>query len=380
MIIPDNIINTIPTPFYLYDLNLLDNTLDYAKDEANKYGYYIHYALKANNDNQILKLISSKGFGADCVSGNEIKKALETGFNANQIAFAGVGKTDNEINIGLENNIFTFNVESIPELEIINNLAALKGIKANVAIRINPNVNANTHQYITTGLEENKFGINAWEIPNVIEKIRELSSVHLKGIHFHIGSQITDLNVFKSLCVKVNKIQEIFFKNQIIVETVNVGGGLGINYHKPEKELIPDFKSYFEIFNRFLNLRPNQSLHFELGRSIVGQSGSLISKVIYIKEGAAKKFAIIDASMTDLIRPALYQSYHYIDVIKNNFEEEATYDIVGPVCESTDIFRKSISLPKLERGSILAIRSVGAYGEVMSSNYNLRDKAEVVYI
>lgn len=380
MKISNKILNSVPTPFYLYDIKLLEKTLDIAMSEANKFGFHLHYAMKANNNRKVLEIISGKGYGADCVSGNEIKLAIETGFKTQSIAFAGVGKTDNEILIGLENNIFTFNVESIPELEIINELAIKNGVIANIALRINPNVNANTHQYITTGLEENKFGINSWELPAITENIKNLKGLILKGIHFHIGSQINDLNVFKSLCLKVNKIQEIFYENQIIVESINVGGGLGINYHNPELELIPNFKSFFEIFNRFLELRPSQTLHFELGRSLVGQFGSLISKVIFIKEGAAKKFAIIDASMTDLIRPALYQSFHAIETVNHNSSKLETYDIVGPVCESSDIFRKSIEMPSLKRGDIIAIKSTGAYGEVMSSNYNLRDKAPVVFV
>jgi diaminopimelate decarboxylase len=378
MKIPEKILNSVETPFYFYDTQLLDKTLETAIAEANKYGYNLHYALKANNNIDVLRRISKKGYGADCVSGNEIKLALESGFDAKKIAFAGVGKTDKEIIIGLENGIFSFNVESIPELENINELAIKYGKIANVALRINPNVNANTHHYITTGLEENKFGINAWELPLVISKLNDLKGIKLKGIHFHIGSQITDLNIFANLCTKVNQVQQSLFSNQIIVDSINVGGGFGINYHDPDMEPIPDFKSFFSTFHRFLNLRPNQTLHFELGRSLVGQFGSLISKVIYIKEGAAKKFAIIDASMTDLIRPALYQSYHAIETVNTQSDSKDIYDIVGPVCESTDIFRKTIEMPTLKRGDIIAIRSTGAYGEVMSSNYNLRDKAAVV--
>ena len=368
------------TPFYVYDMQLLEQTLKIAMSEGKKYGFNIHYALKANSNSPILKLISEKGFGADCVSGNEISAALKNGFKSSEIAFAGVGKTDEEISLAIDNNIFSFNVESIPELEVINQIAEQKGKIANIALRINPDVDANTHKYITTGTEENKFGINVWELQDLIESLGEYSNLSLQGLHFHIGSQITDMTVFKSLCIKINKVQEIFYKNQIIVNHINVGGGLGINYHNPDFELIPDFETYFAIFNNFLELRPKQQLHFELGRSLVAQSGSLISKVLYIKKGVAKQFAIIDASMTDLIRPALYQSYHFINVLSNNSSTIEKYDIVGPVCESTDIFRKAADLPKIKRGDIISIRSTGAYGQVMSSNYNLRDLAEAVYI
>ncbi len=373
-------ISTQPTPFYLYDMELLEKTLDEALHQANRYDFKIHYALKANSNIPILKRIAEKGFGADCVSGNEIKRALTMGFPSDKIAFAGVGKTDAEINLGIDNQIFSFNVESIPELEIINELAEKKGQIARVALRINPNVDANTHKYITTGMEENKFGINPWELPEIMERLSEFKNINVNGIHFHIGSQITDMSVFKSLCIKVNHIQQLFIDNQIIVQHINVGGGLGINYHNPDSELIPDFESYFAVFNQFLELQPNQELHFELGRSLVAQCGSLVSKVLFIKKGAAKQFAIVDASMTDLLRPALYQSYHFIDSIAAKSSIIEKYDVVGPVCESTDIFRKAVDLPQLLRGDFIAIRSVGAYGQVMSSNYNLRSTAEAVYI
>ncbi len=368
------------TPFYVYNMHLLEQTLDLAMSEAKKYNFKIHYALKANSNTPILRMFSSKGYGADCVSGNEISAALQNGFKPNEVAFAGVGKTDEEISLAIDNNIFSFNVESIPELEVINEIAIQKGKIANIALRINPNVDANTHKYITTGTEENKFGINVWELQDLIENLACYTNLSLQGLHFHIGSQITDMNVFKSLCIKVNKVQEIFYKNQIIVNHINVGGGLGINYHNPDSELIPDFENYFSIFNSFLELRPQQQLHFELGRSLVAQAGSLISKVLYIKKGAAKQFAIIDASMTDLMRPALYQSYHFIDVLNSTSSSIEKYDIVGPVCESTDVFRKAADLPKVKRGDLISIRSTGAYGQVMSSNYNLRDLAGEIYI
>ena len=370
----------MPTPYYLYDTGLLNRTLDSALREAKKYGYQVHYAIKANNNVPILKQISEQGFGADCVSGNEILHALENGFEANKIAFAVVGKTDEEIQIGLDNDIFSFNVESAVELEIINELAAKTGKTARIALRINPNVDANTHQYITTGMEENKFGINMWELDGIIEGLRTMRNVSLKGLHFHIGSQITDFNVFKNLCHKVNRVQEFFFDHQIIVEHLNMGGGLGIDYYHPNDYSMPDFAGYFKVFHDFLELRPKQEVHFELGRSLVGQCGKLISKVIYIKQGAAKDFAIIDASMTDLLRPALYHSYHHIEAVNPQSDEMHKYDVVGPVCESSDIFRKQADLAKLQRGDFVAIYSVGAYGQVMSSEYNMRKRANTVYI
>jgi diaminopimelate decarboxylase len=367
-----------PTPFYHYDLNVLEQTLKALKIEANKYDYHVHYALKANSNNIILNTIKQFGLGADCVSGNEILKAVECGYNNTSIAFAGVGKSDQEINIGLDHDIFCFNCESLPEIEVINELAANKNKVANIALRINPNVNAKTHHYITTGLEENKFGINMWELENVIESLKSFNNIKLIGLHFHIGSQITDLSVFKGLCIRVNEIQDWFISRNIIVEHINVGGGLGVDYENPDENLIPDFKNYFGLFNQFLTLQPSQQLHFELGRAIVAQCGNLISKVLYIKNGVNTNFSIIDAGMTELLRPALYQATHKIENLSSSAPTQK-YDVVGPVCESSDCFGKAIDLPETKRGDVIAIRTAGAYGEVMANRYNLRELNEVVF-
>jgi len=364
--------NELETPFYYYDLSLLKKTLEALSIESSKRNNKIHYALKANSNDRILKLISDSGLGADCVSGNEITKAVETGFKNDEIVFAGVGKSDKEIKTALENNIACFNVESIQELEVINSIASAQNKIARIAIRINPNVDANTHHYITTGLEENKFGINTWELSAILEKLPSLKNINLIGLHFHIGSQITDLNVFKGLCIRINEIQNWFDEHNIQLKNINVGGGLGINYEDPDSELIPDFNSYFQIFEKLLELRQEQEVHFEIGRAIVGQCGSLISRVLYVKEGINTNFAILDAGMTELIRPALYQAYHKIENLSSN-DKEKRYDVVGPICESSDTFAKFIFLPETNRGDLIAIRSTGAYGEVMTSRYNLRD-------
>jgi diaminopimelate decarboxylase len=366
------------TPFYWYNMDLLEQTLQAVKTESEKYGYHVHYAMKANANETIIKKIRDYRLGADCVSGNEVLAAAKAGFTNDNIVFAGVGKSDDEIRIGLENNIFCFNVESIPELEVLNEIASEMGKTAKVALRINPNVNASTHHYITTGLQENKFGINMWEMEDVIEALQKLHAIELIGLHFHIGSQITDLQDFKSLCIRVNEIQEWFYAHQIIVDHVNVGGGLGINYEDPNEESIPDFKGYFKVFNDFLELRPKQKLHFELGRAIVGQCGSLITKVLYIKKGVQTSFAIVDAGMTELIRPALYQAVHKIENLSSDLPEQK-YDVVGPICESSDCFAKALLLPETKRNDIIAIRSAGAYGEVMASQYNLRTLAIAYY-
>ena len=374
----------IPTPFYYYDVEVLKQTLDLLKKESDKYGYIVHYATKANSNNKILDIIRSYGLGADCVSGNEIKKAIECKFNPNHIVFAGVGKSDAEINIALDHSIFCFNCESLQEMEVINELAKTKGTTASIALRINPNVNANTHKYITTGLEENKFGINLWELESVIAALKELKNLKLIGLHFHIGSQITDISSFKSLCIKVNEIQSWFVSHKITIENINVGGGWGVDYHEPDKNRFVDFAAYFKLYNDFLELRPGQKVHFELGRAVVAQCGTLISKVLYIKKGVNTNFAILDAGMTELMRPALYQAYHKIENISKNQQpttnnQQLKYDVVGPICESSDCFGKAVNLPETFRGDIIALRTAGAYGEVMSSAYNLRDRVKSVY-
>ena len=362
----------IQTPFYYYDTELLRETLRAINNEAQKHeGFCVHYAVKANANPKILRIIREAGLGADCVSGGEIDASVKAGFPSSKIVFAGVGKSDWEINLGLDNDIFCFNVESIPELEVINELAAAKDKVARVAFRLNPNVGAHTHANITTGLAENKFGIGMRDMLKVIEEARSMSNVKVVGLHFHIGSQILDMSDFEALCNRVNDLQLELERHQIVLDHINVGGGLGIDYQHPNRVSIPDFKAYFDTYAKKLKLRPGQTLHFELGRAVVAQCGSLITRTLYIKEGSVKKFAIVDAGFTDLIRPALYQAYHKIENISSN-EELDTYDVVGPICESTDVFAKQIDLNRTHRGDLLAIRSAGAYGEIMASQYNCR--------
>ena len=369
---PVNKFRELETPFYYYDVNVLRETLSCINKEAGKYNNFcVHYAVKANANHKILTIIRENGLGADCVSGGEIRAAVKAGFPTNKIVYAGVGKTDWEINLGLDYDIFCFNVESVPELEIINELAAAKGKVARVAFRINPNVGAHTHANITTGLAENKFGISMEDMDRVIDMAETLPNVKFVGFHFLIGSQIVDMGDFVALCNRVNELQEKLYARQIIVEHINVGGGLGIDYSHPNRQPIPNFAEYFSTYHKHLKLRPQQTLHFELGRAVVGQCGSLISKVIYVKQGTNKQFAILDAGMTDLIRPALYQAYHKIENITSD-EAIETYDVVGPICESSDVFGKAIDLNKVHRGDLFALRSAGAYGEIMASAYNCR--------
>ena len=371
-IFPIEKLKQIETPFYYYDAELLRKTLCSINEEARKHeGFTVHYAIKANANPKVLRLIREAGLGADCVSGGEIEASIKAGFPSSKIVFAGVGKADWEINIGLDNNIFCFNVESIPELEVINELAAAKGKVAPVAFRLNPNVGAHTHANITTGLAENKFGIAMSDMMKVISEADKLKNVRFVGLHFHIGSQILDMSDFEALCNRVNDLQNELESHRIRVEHINVGGGLGVDYAHPNRVSTPDFKAYFDTYAKKLKLRPGQTLHFELGRAVVAQCGSLITRTLFIKEGAQKKFAIVDAGFTDLIRPALYQAYHKIENITSDEPMEA-YDVVGPICESTDVFAKQIDLNRAKRGDLLAIRSAGAYGEIMASQYNCR--------
>lgn len=370
---PINKFNNIKTPFYYYDSELLRDTLSSLQKEIVKYdNYYMHYAIKANSNPKILKIIAQYGFGADCVSGGEIRAAIDAGVPASKIVYAGVGKSDWEINLGLDNDIFCFNVESLAELEVINDLASQRNKIANVAFRINPNVGAHTHANITTGLAENKFGIAMDDLDSIMEESKSLKNINVIGLHFHIGSQILDMSDFIALCNRINDIQDKLEQQGIVLSNINVGGGLGINYEYPDKEPVPDFAGYFSTYAKHLRLRPEQKVHFELGRSVVGQCGSLITRVLYVKKGSYKKFAIVDAGMTDLIRPALYHAYHKIENLSNNDEMEK-YDVVGPICESSDVFGKDIELNKCHRGDIIAMRSAGAYGEVMASQYNCRE-------
>ena len=362
----------IQTPFYYYDTAVLRKTLKTINEEAGKHeNFEVHYAVKANANPKVLNIICQAGLGADCVSGGEIQAATNAGFPASKIVYAGVGKSDWEINLGLEKGIFCFNVESIPELEVINELAEKQGKVAQVCFRINPNVGAHTHANITTGLAENKFGIAMEDMENVIEQAAQMKNIKFLGLHFHIGSQILDMGDFEALCNRINELQDQLESHHIIVKNINVGGGLGIDYNHPNRVPIPDFKAYFDTYAKFLKLREGQKLHFELGRAVVGQMGSLITKVLYVKQGTAKQFAIVDAGMTDLIRPALYQAYHKIENISSN-EPEETYDVVGPICESSDVFAKAIDINKTHRGDLIALRSAGAYGEIMASQYNCR--------
>lgn len=362
------------TPFYFYDTALLRQTIEEVQRQiADRPSWQVHYAVKANANPAILRIIAEAGLGADCVSGGEVSAALAAGFRPESIVFAGVGKRDDEIQLGLDAGIGRFNVESTAEMIVLNDLALAAGRRAPVSIRVNPDVGAHTHANITTGLAENKFGIHHSVLPEAIALAQGLPGLDFRGLHFHIGSQILDMSDFVSLCNRINECTERLHQLGIKLQDINVGGGLGIDYEHPNHLPVADFRGYFDVFKRHLDCKC--PVHFEPGRSIVAPCGTLISRVLYVKDGLHKQFAILDASMTELLRPALYHAYHRIENISSDGPEEK-YDVVGPVCESSDVFGKGVVLNRCSRGDFIALRSAGAYGESMASRYNCRPLPE----
>ena len=377
-------LDRVATPFYYYDMDLFHKTVDYVADLAKEHDIKVHYAVKANVERRLLEYISSKGFGADCVSGNEVLHAHDCGFPAGQIVYAGVGKTDKEIYNALKLGIEAFNCESLQEIYVINEMARVYGLKANVSIRINPDIDAHTHKYVTTGLYENKFGISQHEFDKLIDIIKKSGNINFYGLHFHIGSQITRVaEVFALECKRVNEIVAYFERNGLKVDNINLGGGLGVDYDDPDENAIADFKTWFSTISENINRREDQSVHVEPGRSLVAQCATLISRVLFVKSGETKNFLIMDAGMNDLIRPALYGAYHKIENLsaaqRTFFPTHQAYDIVGPVCESSDVWGAGRLLPLSVRGDLMAIRSTGAYGQVMASRYNMKDLAPSVF-
>jgi len=361
----------LQTPFYFYDTDILRDNLK-SLSNCLKTNNKVFFSVKSNTNQKILNIINNYQLGIDAVSFNEIKHCLRNGFRADDIVFAGVGKTDKEIEDGIKSDISCFNVESFQELDLINNLSKKQSKKTNVSIRINPNIRCDTNKKIQTGSDEDKFGIDLKDI-NHIPELSKLSNIDITGIHFHIGSQLLDLTPFKELCVITNDITSHLKENGIKLKNINVGGGLGIDYDDPINNTISNFNGFIDLFNKNINLDKNQSIHFELGRSVVGQCGYLISRILYEKISYNKNFLILDSGMNNLIRPALYNSSHKISNISVKNKDYMYYDIVGPICESTDTFAKNYRLPSSRRGDLIAIHSCGAYAESMSSNFNLRD-------
>ncbi len=369
---------SIQTPFYYYDMDLLRSTVDACRRQAEASGIQVHYAVKANDDARVLAAVRQAGFGVDCVSGGEVEYALQQGFAPEKIVFAGVGKTDAEIILALKGGIGCFNCESIPEIEVINDLAARLGVRARIAVRVNPDIDARTHKYISTGNEENKFGIAPGDFTALFRAMRAASNLDFCGIHLHVGSQITDMSVFETECRRAAEIVEIFEKKGFKVENINLGGGLGVNYTDPDASPVPDFGAWMGAIRRCLPVKPGQKVHIEPGRALVAQCGSLISRVVFVKKVASQKCVILDAGMNDLIRPALYQARHKIENLTSK-GGLLRYDVVGPVCESSDFWGGKQLLPATSRGDIFAIRSAGAYGQVMAMHYNRRPLAKAIY-
>jgi len=377
-------LDKIVTPFYYYDMDLLRKTVDHVSDLAARYDIKIHYAVKANVERRLLEYISSKGFGADCVSGNEVLHAHRCGFHADKIVYAGVGKSDREIYDAMMLGIEAFNCESLQEIFVINEMAHLHGVKANVSVRINPDIDAHTHKYVTTGLYENKFGISQHEFDKLIEIIKKSEHINFIGLHFHVGSQISRVEeVFGLECRRVNEIVAFFESKGLEIKNINLGGGLGVDYDDPDGNPIPDFETWFGTIAANIVRRSDQTVHVEPGRSLVAQCATLVSRVLFVKSGETKNFLIMDAGMNDLIRPALYGAYHKIENLSASqrqfFPTFQAYDIVGPVCESSDVWGAGRLLPLSVRGDLMAIRSAGAYGQVMASRYNMKDLAPAVF-
>ena len=372
------------TPFYYYDMELLGRTLDTLVSLASKYDIDVHYAVKANVERRILETVAGRGLGADCVSGNEVLMALRCGFPAEKTVFAGVGKSDKEIHAALTAGIEAFNCESLHEICVINEMAGACGLRARVAVRINPNIDAHTHKYVTTGLFENKFGIASHEFDALVDLLGRCHNIDFTGLHFHIGSQIVEVSdVFGLEAARVREIVTWFEDKGLKVDNVDFGGGLGVDYEAPDVNPVPPFEDWMQALDKGFPRRPGQRLHIEPGRSVVAQCGSLISRVLFVKSGETKTFLILDAGMNDLIRPALYGAYHKIENLsaigRDDEEGLQSYDVVGPVCESSDVWGQGRLLPMSERGDLVAIRSAGAYGQVMASRYNLRDFAPAVF-
>ncbi|MCH5331933.1 MAG: diaminopimelate decarboxylase [Alistipes sp.] len=367
------------TPFYLYDTALLRQTLESVVYESQRYNYKLHYAIKANYDDRILSIIREYGLGIDCASGNELRKAIEAGFDPKGIVYAGVGKRDKELKYAIEQNILAINCESTEELEVLNNLSAEAGRVTDIALRVNPDIDPKTNHCIDTGQADSKFGISYEELLEKAECIKRYENLNIIGLHIHIGSQIRELHVFENMCNKVNVIISNLTALGFNLRFVDVGGGLGINYDMPENEPIPNFASLFSIVHNYLNVG-DKEVHFEFGRAIVGECGELITKVLFNKTTATgRKLVIVDASMTELIRPALYGSYHNIENITSEAETTAKYTVVGTACESTDVFDENVGLRTTRRGDLLTIKSAGAYGMSMASRYNLHDLPGAVY-
>ncbi|MEY4921024.1 MAG: Diaminopimelate decarboxylase [Pseudomonadota bacterium] len=363
------------TPTYVYSKNTLIQTFESFKKGLLKTDHLICFAVKANSNIAILNLFASLGAGFDIVSGGELERVIYAGGDPQKIVFSGVGKTESEIVVALKANILCFNVESRSELTRIQEVAEKINIRASISIRVNPDVDAKTHPYISTGLKDNKFGVDFNQALSLYLDAKSMSYIDIKGIDCHIGSQITELKPFLDALDRVLSLVDQLKKNNILLSHIDIGGGIGICY---QDESPPDFEIYIkEILNKIKDL--NVKIIFEPGRALVGNAGVLLSKVEYLKQNDIKHFAIIDAAMNDLMRPTLYDAYHEIKLVREHDAKPQSFDVVGPVCESGDFIAKNRSL-KLKENDLICIMSAGAYGMSMSSNYNSRGRAAEVMV
>lgn len=360
----------VKTPFYCYSQSAIEDNYHGFSSAFTKIKPLICYAVKANSNLAILKLLGKLGSGADCVSQGEIMRALKSGIPGKKIVFSGVGKTKEEIKFALQNKILQFNVESESELKSINEVATSINIKAIVAIRVNPNVDCGSHHKISTGKKEDKFGIDINKVLKVFKVAAKLENLELIGISTHIGSQILKLKPYKETFKQMRELVLLLRQNGFDIKRVDLGGGIGVPYQAKDKVFTA--KAFADLVDKYFKSLDCE-LIFEPGRLIVANAGILVTQIIYIKNSDNKDFAIVDAGMNDLIRPSLYDAYHeIIPVNKTDNKFKRAYDVVGPVCESADIFRQSVLLPNLQEGDLIAIKSAGAYGAVMSSVYNTR--------
>ena len=358
----------ITTPFYLYSENLIKHNIKEYISQSNDKTLFC-YSVKANSNLSILKLIASEGMGFDVVSMGELYRVIKAGCDTKKVVYSGVGKTRAEIRYALENNILCFNVESEGELFVINDEASAMGTTANISIRVNPDVAVESHPYISTGLKDNKFGVTYKNALSLYIKASKLSSLNIIGIDFHIGSQITSIQPFIDSIKSIRSLVSDLKKENINITHIDVGGGLGISYEGEDIVRKADYIK--EITDSLRDL--NVNILFEPGRSVIGDCGLLVTQIQYIKESETKNFMIVDASMSELIRPPLYNAFHKITPILKRDKSHKKYDIVGPVCESADFLGKERSMNS-EVYDLLVIEDVGAYGFVLSSNYNTRPK------
>ena len=370
------IAEAVGTPVYIYSHATLTRHFDVYEEAFHGFPHILCYAVKANSNRAILRLFAKKGGGADVVSGGELYRALKAGIRANKVVYAGVGKTADEIAFSLKSKILMLNVESFEELHEINSIAGRLNTKAPIALRINPDIDPQTHPYISTGLKKHKFGIPFEEALNAYKTASRLKNIEIVGIHMHIGSQLTKISPFVDSVKRVLALLVELRAHAIEVKYLDIGGGLGINY----KDEQPPHPTEFAKAILPLLKDTGVTLILEPGRSIVGNAGILVTQTLYHKRAEGKDFVIVDAAMNDLIRPSIYGAYHHLGpVVKGRSGKKMVADIVGPVCESGDFLAKDREITRVKRGDLLAVMSAGAYGFSMSSNYNSRPRpAEVM--